>query len=376
MENDHEKGISSSISIRDFIFEYASNSDLRDYLASGDFIFVDGQLLVNDRKNFVVDPDGNRRLTDYANSHKADCCLFFEQDTNIKALAKVLFYKRINRKPKVKEPRFISVIKIIIGLILLFIVNAVSVTVIMILKIVTFPIRKKAEKFIERLIFIYTISEYISEKTGLNSWLNNDENEYAWERLITYTEENKSSSKLELPFWAHLSEEEQEPAENRINTVFSAANQSVEVFERSLEHQKLRDELLDIASIHKENPMSFSKLAWAHIERCHCTGKESFRERTLLSDRTFDRIKAGKLINPDLETVMALCIGLNLGSLHSEPLLRSAGFDFTNSSIPLYMVYRVLLSTFKDHSIFECNEVLEALRLPPIRAKAYKEMQK
>ena len=100
--------------------------------------------------------------------------------------------------------------------------------------------------------------------------------------------------------------------------------------------------------------------------------KEIFREKTLLSDKTFDRIKNGELIKPELETVMALCFGLNLGANHSFQLLNSAGFDFTNTQVPLYIVYKKLLYAHNITNIFQCNEILENLGYGLLCEKEYR----
>jgi hypothetical protein len=146
------------------------------------------------------------------------------------------------------------------------------------------------------------------------------------------------------------------------------------VFSRSVELKKLKEDLIADVEFAADNMITFSDLAWANMERRHCTYKETFRERTLLSDKYFDLIKSRRAPRPDLETVMAICVGLNLGVLHGEPLLKIAGFDLASSSDRLHRVYRVLICTFHKNSIYDCNEVLIALGLPPLKAKAYKEM--
>lgn len=156
--------------------------------------------------------------------------------------------------------------------------------------------------------------------------------------------------------------------------LFKLTVQNQEVFARSIDLKKLNDELIAKAVYIAETTKSFPQLAWHHIERCNCHYKETFRERTLLSDKTFDRIKSGELINPTLDTVMAVCIGLNLGTTFGEPLLKSAGYDIASSTQPLHLVYYLLLSVFQGRTIFECNKVLETYSLPLICAKAYKEM--
>ena len=161
---------------------------------------------------------------------------------------------------------------------------------------------------------------------------------------------------------------------NLMPSTSSITIKNMEVFERSEELKRLRYEIAEDITFITETKQNFSQLAWKLMEHCHCNYKELFREKTLLSDRTFDRIKAGKLLNPDIETAIAICAGLNLGVLYGVPLLKSAGIDLEQSSVPLHRVYFVLLCTYHEHNIFEWNEILGALGLPFIRAKAYIEM--
>jgi hypothetical protein len=156
--------------------------------------------------------------------------------------------------------------------------------------------------------------------------------------------------------------------------VFNITEQSKEVFSRSAELKKLHEDLVADVGFAMDNMITFADLAWANMKRSHCIYKETFRERTLLSDKYFDLIKSRRLPKPDLESVMALCVGLNLGVIHGEPLLKIAGYDLASSSEPLYRVYRVLICTYHKHTIYECNEVLLALGLPPLKARAYYDM--
>src|SRR5690606_41414865 len=79
-----------------------------------------------------------------------------------------------------------------------------------------------------------------------------------------------------------------------------------------------------------------------------------------------------KLNNPTLEIVVEICIGLELIPTYSEEILRLAGYTLNNT--PQQLAYKKLIHSYRGHSIYECNEVLEALGLSPLCAKAYKEM--
>ena len=156
------------------------------------------------------------------------------------------------------------------------------------------------------------------------------------------------------------------------NPIFNENAHNMEIFNRSEELMKFRESLLADAEFAREHSNNFSVLAWAHIQRCNCHYKETFRERTLLSDKMFDRIKKGEVLNPEIETVMAICMGLNLGAAHGIPLLRSAGYDLTDTQSPILISYMKLLASPEVKDIFQCNEILEALNLKPLCEKEYR----
>lgn len=130
------------------------------------------------------------------------------------------------------------------------------------------------------------------------------------------------------------------------------------------------DELLDECEFARQHSESFSQIAFAHIKRMSFS-KAMFEEKTLLSARTFDRIKSNELENPTIETVMAICIGLELGIEQGGPLLEIAGYKLGQSH--LHRAYRKILSSFKGRSIYECDEFLEELGLQPICKRALKQ---
>jgi len=142
------------------------------------------------------------------------------------------------------------------------------------------------------------------------------------------------------------------------------------VFERSEEFdlfQSAYDEEVAFRSITERN---FAQLTYDHIKR-KGYNKKVFYEKTLLSGKTYDRIKSNKLANPNptLETVMAVCIGLELGITYGIQLLEAAGYKLSNS--PLHCAYHQLLATCCGKDIFKCNEILMKLGFQPIKKVEY-----
>ena len=76
----------------------------------------------------------------------------------------------------------------------------------------------------------------------------------------------------------------------------------------------------------EETYKSFSALTLEHITRLGIT-KSEFCRRTLLSEKTYERIAYGHLADrPKSETVMQVCVGLALSVDESEALFNAAGY--------------------------------------------------
>lgn len=102
--------------------------------------------------------------------------------------------------------------------------------------------------------------------------------------------------------------------------------------------------------------------------------KVTFCAKTLLSEKTYERMKHNAMHSmPRPETVMQICIGLNLGIEYGEPLFEKAGYRLSSSGVLL--AYRAILITCKKIDIYECNEVLKLLDLPVLGSRAIRKME-
>lgn len=108
---------------------------------------------------------------------------------------------------------------------------------------------------------------------------------------------------------------------------------------------------------------SFSTLTSEHIMRLGIT-KSEFCRRTLLSEKTYERIVYGHLADrPKSETVMQVCVGLDLSVEESEALFNAAGYHL--GGCRLHEAYGALLTT-GPHTVYGCNSTLRSLGLPPL----------
>lgn len=147
------------------------------------------------------------------------------------------------------------------------------------------------------------------------------------------------------------------------NPAFDRSHHNMKVFSRSEELCAFYNDLINDGLLAAKSEFSFAQFAEALIHDKQYN-KLVFAEKTGLSIRTYNRIMKNDLSNPTLQTVMAICIGLQLRPELSERLLEKAGFRLNTSF--LHLAYRKLLTTYIGHSIEACNELLVALGLPPL----------
>ena len=96
--------------------------------------------------------------------------------------------------------------------------------------------------------------------------------------------------------------------------------------------EKFYIELAEEFTVETMQSESFAQAVWKHINRKNMK-KYKFEIKTLLNGKTYDRIKQNILTNPSLNTVMAICIGLEIKGYAAEELLAKAGYKLNNSLI-------------------------------------------
>lgn len=111
------------------------------------------------------------------------------------------------------------------------------------------------------------------------------------------------------------------------------------------------------------SPAPFALLARAHIERLGVS-KAEFCRRTLLSEKTYERIRYGRIADrPRPETVMQVCVGLGLPLPDAEGLFNAAGYHLGGCT--LHEAYRALLAQ-GGLTVYGCDAALRSLGLPPL----------
>jgi hypothetical protein len=149
--------------------------------------------------------------------------------------------------------------------------------------------------------------------------------------------------------------------------VYRPDTHNTELFDRSEDLRRLHTEYAEEKEFLNRPAFSFAQAAWAHIGRLNISRKE-FCERTLLSEKTYERLRDGTANSPSLQTVVQICVGLGLGGVFGEQLLELAGYKLSTRQL----AYKKVLCSCRGHSIYECDEILTALGMPSIIPKQYR----
>jgi len=130
--------------------------------------------------------------------------------------------------------------------------------------------------------------------------------------------------------------------------------------------KKFKDAILEEWAFNEQRGTTFCDEVTAHIRRKGCN-RAAFSRLTGLSEQTYDRIVRHKVEHPCLDTVMMICVGLDLGFAYGEVLFNKAGYRLGGTKAQ--HAYRKILLSFEGISIHECNEILEEIGLPKLNSK-------
>ncbi len=130
-----------------------------------------------------------------------------------------------------------------------------------------------------------------------------------------------------------------------------------DVQKRAREMAAIKEEAKRISGILSELPSTFSGTLDYHIKRRGYTN-EKMEERCYISSRTIQDYRNNRNQNPSLESVLSLCIGLNLHPEFSYDLISKAGYIFKVSSQE-HIIYKYLIDHHHMENIDMWNEKLK-----------------
>lgn len=135
-----------------------------------------------------------------------------------------------------------------------------------------------------------------------------------------------------------------------------------DVQKRAREMATIAAEAKRISDILAEVPSSFCGTLDYHIKRRKYTN-EKLEERTGISSRMLQDYRNKKDAKPTLQSVLALCIGLNLHPSFSYDLIAKAGYNIMTASEE-FLVYQYLIDNHHMENIFMWNEKLRDAGIP------------
>jgi len=130
-----------------------------------------------------------------------------------------------------------------------------------------------------------------------------------------------------------------------------------DVQKRAREMATIKKEANRISGILSELPSSFSGTLDCHIKRRKYTN-EKMEDRSYISSRTIQDYRNNKNKKPALQSVLALCIGLNLQPAFSYDLISKAGYNIMIPSDE-NLIYRYLIDHHHMENIDMWNEKLK-----------------
>ena len=246
-----------SISAQDVLYEYAAKPAFRELMDSGQFLYVNAHVCINDPKYIQENAGGYATLTEYARNHIDECCLIFDVKAKKNARYGIEYYR-------------------------------------------------------EAVLFRDVVSDVFIE--------------------VSYSESQHNLTT-------------EETAEKYI---------------------ALSNKLSEIATIHRQLPMTFSDCVVAHMDRLGIS-VEKLAERAGVSTKTIQRIRNELDYKPKLGTIISICVGLQLPPPLGQDLVLKSGNVFMPGN-QKHILYQWMLSGMYLKPIDECNELM--------KASNYKELSK
>lgn len=220
-----------------------------------------------------------------------------------------------------------------------------------------------AFKYVEGYVIINDEKYIQTDLTGKLSLT-----EYAWENLSECTlcfgrqRIKRSSAKGQLPeYILHRANDDQEVAKY-------SSSQNESVLKYSEELIKKRKEFEQQQTIRKMNtPNKSCWDAMYEIIQARGLSKPHFCNLTLLGEEVYRKAEKSHHTTPNLRTITAFAIGLNLDITTTEWLLQLAGHAYKNTDED--QALKFCITGYSGHSIEECNEFLVSYGIEPLGTK-------
>lgn len=149
--------------------------------------------------------------------------------------------------------------------------------------------------------------------------------------------------------------------------------QNEDVLKNATAMRRIAEYSKEYAEIGSTLPSSFCGTLDAHIKRRKFTNEE-MELRTLISERTIREYRSNPESKPILQSVLALCIGLNLHPQFAMDLLNKAGYNMS-AFVGINFIYSYLIYNHHNENIHLWNEKLKKANMDPLPRKRASEKE-
>ena len=112
-------------------------------------------------------------------------------------------------------------------------------------------------------------------------------------------------------------------------------------------------------------PYNFRKKL-RYLRECIGMTREKLEEKSLVSAQTIKEIETNEKRGYSIETIISLCIGMNLPPELSFELIRMSGFNIENNLTKQNCLYCFILRNLYNLGIDEINDFLESNDISPL----------
>lgn len=211
--------------------------------------------------------------------------------------------------------------------------------------------------------FCINDSKYIRYNDDGNAWLTDYARQHIDECCLIFDLEIRRNEEYGAQFYTECVLFKNVFSDTIVEAKFSDSVLNQQIESRASEMTRIRDDVRLTTEIMRKLPPTLSGTLKAHMERLQVT-VELLEERSLVKSRTIQRLRNNKGAQHRMSTIVAICIGLQLNPVFSQDLIRKAGLTFQVTEEQI--IYQVLLNSFYQNSIYECNEVLAANGFKPL----------
>jgi hypothetical protein len=172
--------------------------------------------------------------------------------------------------------------------------------------------------------FCINDSKYIRQSEAGYAELTDYARQHIDECCLIFDIKTRKNNKYGTQFYTECALFRSIASDTIVEAKYSTSAQNSIVDARAEELKKIGNSAKQLATIMRRLPATFADTLVSHMERLGCT-EESLAEKSLIHAKTIQRLRNDLRYKSKLETVIAICIGLQLHPILSTDLVDKAG---------------------------------------------------